>query len=50
MVLEAPLERKFVDIEEWYHPVFSVPSVWGKKHDFYFKLIQFDVSKKECFL
>ena len=45
---EAPLERKFVDIEEWYHPVFSV-FPFGKKHDFYFGLIQFDVSKKSAF-
>ena len=45
---EAPLEREFVDIEEFYHPVFSV-FPFGKKHDFYFKLIQFDVSKKSAF-
>lgn len=45
---EAPLERKFVDIEEWYYPVFSV-FPFGKKHDFYFILIQFDVSKKSAF-
>ena len=45
---EAPLERKFVDIEEWYYPVFSV-FPFGKKHDFYFRLIQFDVSKKSAF-
>ena len=45
---EAPLEKKFVDIEELYHPVFSV-FPFGKKHDFYFKLIQFDVSKKSAF-
>lgn len=45
---EAPLEREFVDIEEWYHPVFSV-FPFGKKHDFYFRLIQFDVSKKSAF-
>ena len=45
---EAPLEREFVDIEEFYHPVFSV-FPFGKKHDFYFSLIQFDVSKKSAF-
>lgn len=45
---EAPLEREFVDIEEWYHPVFSV-FPFGKKHDLYFRLIQFDVSKKSAF-
>lgn len=45
---EAPLEREFVDIEELYHPVFSV-FPFGKKHDFYFRLIQFDVSKKSAF-
>ena len=45
---EAPLEREFVDIEEWYHPVFSV-FPFGKKHDLYFSLIQFDVSKKSAF-
>jgi len=45
---EAPLEREFVDIEELYHPVFSV-FPFGKKHDFYFRLIQFDVSKRSAF-
>ena len=45
---EAPLERKFVDIEELYHPVFSV-FPFGKKHDFCFEMIQFDVSKKNAF-
>ena len=45
---EAPLERKFVDIEELYHPVFYV-FPFGKKHDFSFWLIQFDVSKKDAF-
>ena len=45
---EAPLEKKFVDIDEFYHPVFSV-FPFGKKHDFYFRLIQFDVSKKSAF-
>ena len=45
---EAPLEKKFVDIDEFYHPVFSV-FPFGKKHDFYFRLIQFDVSKRSAF-
>lgn len=45
---ESPLERKFVDIEELYHPVFSV-FPFGKKHDFCFWLIRFDVSKKSAF-
>ena len=45
---EAPLEREFVDIEEFYHPVFSV-FPFGKKHDFCFEMIQFDVSKKSAF-
>ena len=45
---EAPLEREFVDIEEFYHPVFYV-FPFGKKHDFSFWLIQFDVSKKSAF-
>ena len=45
---EAPLEREFVDIEELYHPVFYV-FPFGKKHDFCFWLIQFDVSKKSAF-
>ena len=45
---EAPLEKKFVDIDEFYHPVFSV-FPFGKKHDFYFRLIQLDVSKKSAF-
>ena len=45
---EAPLEKKFVDIDEFYHPLFSV-FPFGKKHDFYFRLIQFDVSKRSAF-
>lgn len=45
---EALLEREFVDIEELYYPVFSV-FPFGKKHDLYFRLIQFDVSKKGAF-
>ena len=45
---EAPLEREFVDIEEFYHPAFYV-FPFGKKHDFCFWLIQFDVSKKSAF-
>lgn len=45
---EAPLEKKFVDIDEFYHPVFSV-FPFGKKHDFYFRLIQLDVSKRSAF-
>ena len=45
---EAPLEREFVDIEEFYHPVFYV-FPFGKKHDFSFWLIRFDVSKKSAF-
>ena len=45
---EAPLEREFVDIEELYHPAFYV-FPFGKKHDFSFWLIQFDVSKKSAF-
>ncbi|CIO02434.1 Uncharacterised protein [Streptococcus pneumoniae] len=45
---EAPLEKKFVDIDEFYYPEFRV-FPFGKKHDFYFRLIQFDVSKKSAF-
>lgn len=45
---ESPLEREFVDIEEFYHPAFYV-FPFGKKHDFCFWLIQFDVSKKSAF-
>ena len=45
---EAPLEREFVDIEELYHPVFSV-FPFGKKHDFCFEMIQFNVSKNSSF-
>ena len=45
---EAPLEREFVDIEELYHPVFSV-FPFGKKHDFCFEMIQFNVSKNSAF-
>ena len=45
---EIPLEREFVDMNEIYHPVFTI-FPFGKKHDLYFKLVKFDVSKNSAF-
>ena len=45
---EIPLEREFVDMDEIYHPVFTI-FPFGKKHDLYFKLVKFDVSKNSAF-
>ena len=45
---KSPLKKGFSDVNEMYHLVFSVYP-FGKKHDFYFELIQFNVSKKSAF-
>lgn len=45
---KSPLKKGFSDVDEMYHLVFSVYPL-GKKHDFYFELIQFNVSKKSAF-
>lgn len=45
---KSPLKKGFSDVDEMYHLVFSVYP-FGKKHDFYFELIQFNVSKKSAF-
>ncbi|MFS6042876.1 hypothetical protein STV34_03610 [Streptococcus agalactiae] len=45
---KSPLKKGFSDVDEMYHLVFNVYP-FGKKHDFYFELIQFNVSKKSAF-
>lgn len=45
---KSPLKKGFSDVDEMNHLVFSVYP-FGKKHDFYFELIQFNVSKKSAF-
>lgn len=45
---KSPLKKGFSDVDEMYHLVFSVYP-FGKKHNFYFELIQFNVSKKSAF-
>ena len=45
---KSPLKKGFSDVDEMNHLVFSVYP-FGKKHDFYFELIQFNVSEKSAF-
>ena len=45
---EAPLKKKFSDVDEVYHLVFSVYP-FGKEVDFYFKLIRLDLSRRKAF-
>ena len=45
---EAPLEKKFSDVDKLYHLVFSVYP-FGKELDFYFKLIRLDLSRRKAF-
>ena len=45
---EAPLKKKFVDVDEVSHLVFNVYP-FGKKIDFYFKLIRLDLSRRKAF-
>lgn len=45
---EAPLKKKFSDIDENYHLVFKVYP-FGKRVDLSFKLIQLDLSRRKAF-
>ena len=45
---EAPLKRKFTDVDKLYHLVFTVYP-FGKELDFYFKLIRLDLSRRKAF-
>ena len=45
---EAPLKKKFSDVDKVYHLVFSVYP-FGKELDFYFKLIRLDLSRRKAF-
>ena len=45
---EAPLKKKFSDVDKVYHLVFSVYP-FGKEVDFYFKLIRLDLSRRKAF-
>ena len=45
---EAPLKKKFSDVDKLYHLVFSVYP-FGKGLDFYFKLIRLDLSRRKAF-
>lgn len=46
--LEAPLKKKFVDVDEVSHLVFYVYP-FGKELDFNFKLIRLDLSRRKAF-
>lgn len=45
---EAPLKKKFSDVDKVYHLVFSVYP-FAKEVDFYFKLIRLDLSRRKAF-
>ena len=45
---EAPLKKKFSDVDKVYHLVFRVYP-FGKELDFYFKLIRLDLSRRKAF-
>lgn len=45
---EAPLKKKFYDVDKVYHLVFRVYP-FGKELDFYFKLIRLDLSRRKAF-
>lgn len=45
---EAPLKKKFVDVDEVSHLVFNIYP-FGKELDFYFKLIRLDLSRRKAF-
>lgn len=47
-VFEAPLKKRFSDVDEMYHLVFRVYP-FGKELDFYFKLIRLDLSRRKAF-
>lgn len=46
--VEAPLKKRFSDVDEMYHLVFRVYP-FGKELDFYFKLIRLDLSRRKAF-
>ena len=46
--VEAPLKKRFSDVDEMYHLVFRVYP-FGKGLDFYFKLIRLDLSRRKAF-
>lgn len=45
---EAPLKKKFSDVDEMYHLVFRVYP-FGKELNLYFKLIRLDLSRRKAF-
>jgi len=45
---EAPLKKKFYDVDKVYHLVFRVYP-FGKEFDLYFKLIRLDLSRRKAF-
>ena len=45
---EAPLKKKFVDVDEVSHLVFNIYP-FGKELNFYFKLIRLDLSRRKAF-
>lgn len=46
--VEAPLKKRFSDVDEMYHLVFRVYP-FGKRINLYFKLIRLDLSRREAF-
>ena len=46
--VEAPLKKKFSDVDEMYHLVFRVYP-FGKRINLYFKLIRLDLSRRKAF-
>ncbi|MDB0075227.1 hypothetical protein [Streptococcus gwangjuensis] len=46
--VEAPLKKRFSDVDEMYHLVFRVYP-FGKELDLYFKLIRLDLSRRKAF-
>ena len=46
--VEAPLKKRFSDVDEMYHLVFRVYP-FGKRKNLYFKLIRLDLSRRKAF-
>ena len=46
--VEAPLKKRFFDVDEMYHLVFRVYP-FGKRINLYFKLIRLDLSRRKAF-
>ena len=46
--VEAPLKKRFSDVDEMYHLVFRVYP-FGKRINLYFKLIRLDLSRRKAF-